>query len=98
MNIISVRDIKDHTRIDSNAEDHLLELYGESAEVTILNMLNRSFESLIEEYGCVPTPIRHACLLLAAHSYTNREPASTQNLYAVPYSIDALIKPYMIFV
>lgn len=95
MRIISVRDIKDHARIDGYAEDNTLELYGESAEETILNMLNRSFEDLIEEYGCVPAPIRHACLMLAAHSFNHREPASPQNLFAVPYTFDALIKPYM---
>jgi hypothetical protein len=33
--------------------------------------------------------------MLVAISYQQREPASQQNVYAVPYSFDMLIKPYM---
>lgn len=98
MNIITLDEIKKQARIDGDYEDDLLAMYGESAEQTVLNLLGRSFESLVEEFGEVPAPIHHACLMLTAHNYTHREPASPQNLYSVPYTIDALIKPYMIFV
>ena len=34
--------IKDHSRIDFDCEDELLELYGASAEDTVLNVIARS--------------------------------------------------------
>lgn len=96
MMIVTLEEIKAHTRIDENTEDSVLELYGGSAEETVLGMCNRSLESLYEEYGKVPDNIKHAVLMLAAWSYTQRQPASMQNLYAIPYTFDALVKPYMI--
>lgn len=96
MNIITIANLKKHARIDDDVEDDMLELYAESAEDLVLNLLNRDIESLYEEYGKIPKAIEHACLILAAHSFSNREPASIQNLYNVPYTLDALIKPYMI--
>lgn len=100
MQIISIEYIKAHSRIDDirndEFENELLELYGESAEKTVLNLLNRSIESLYEEYGKIPAPIMHACLFLVDHSYSQRSPVTMNNLYTVPYTLDALIKPYMI--
>ena len=96
MQILTLEDIKKHTRIDDDLDDELLEIYGESAEELVLQLCNRTIESLYEQYGRIPGNIRLACLMLTAHSFTHREPASIQNLYTVPYTLDALIKPYMI--
>lgn len=99
MPLITVDELKKQARIDGTAEDDLLELYCASAEATVFSLLNRTKENLADEYGgCIPEPVKHAALMLAAHNYTHREPASPQNLYSVPYTIDALIKPYMTFV
>ena len=68
---------------------------GESAEDVLLQYLNRTYEDLIEVYGHIPAPLRHASLMLVDTSYQHREPASPQNLYAVPYAFDLLVKPYM---
>lgn len=88
--------IKQHSRIDYDCEDALLELYAESAEATVLNYLNRSYEELIEAYGSVPQPVVQATLMLVDLSYTHRSPISQANLYVVPYTFDLLLKPYMI--
>lgn len=71
-------------------------MYAESAEEMVLNMLNRDLASIVEEYGKIPVNIKHAVWMVFAHSYSNRELASPTNLYAVPYTLEALIKPYMI--
>ena len=71
-------------------------LFGDAAEETVLNYCNRSLESLYEEYGRIPAAITQGTLMLVANSYKNREPASVSNLYLVPYTFDALVKPYMI--
>lgn len=88
--------IKAHSRIDYDCEDDLLELYADSAEETVLNLLGRSFEDLVEECGEVPAPVKQAALMLVDLSYKERSPISPQQLYAVPYTVDVLIKPYMV--
>lgn len=89
--------IKQQCRIepDFTEEDEILEMYGESAEETVLDVINRDYTEVIEHYGEVPKPLIHASLLLAAQSYQHHEPSSVQNLYTVPYAFDMMVKPYM---
>lgn len=87
--------IKQNSRIDGNDEDTLLELYGESAEETVLNVTDRSYEELIDTYGEVPKALIHASLMLVDLATQQRMPVSMQNLYVVPYTFDMLVKPYM---
>ena len=87
--------IKKHSRLDYDCENDLIELYIVSAENTILNLLQRTYEDLIESYGDVPAEIRQATLLLVDNSYTHRTPAEPTQLYAVGYAFDMMIKPYM---
>ena len=46
MKWLTVSLIKSHSRIEYDCEDELLELYGEAAEETILNICSRTFEEL----------------------------------------------------
>ena len=87
--------IKQHSRIDINCEDKLLELYGEDAEETVLNLINRSYEEVMELWGKVPKPLYVAALMLVEVNYNHRSPDSINNMYAVKYSFDMKIKPYM---
>jgi len=54
--------------------------------------------SFVAGYGDAPTdvpsPIRQAVLMLAAHWYANRESVSDHNMTAVPNGVSALIAPY----
>lgn len=96
MNWLDLQTIKNHLRVTEDYEDDLLTVYGDSAEETVLNVLNTTYEELIEEYTTVPTPIKHASLMLVDISYQMRAPVTPQNMYLVPYTFDLLIKPYMI--
>lgn len=87
--------IKKHSRLDYDCENELIELYIISAEDTILNLLNRTYEDLIETYGDVPAEIREATLMLVDNSYSHRSPAGTVQLYDVRYGFDMRIKPYI---
>lgn len=89
--------IKKQLRLEPgyDIEDAELELYGESAEETLLLLLERSYGDLIEVYGHVPAPVVHASLLLVSQSYQQRESVSMQNLSMVPYGIELMIRPYM---
>jgi len=95
MKWLTLERIKQNSRIDDDSEDALLELYGESAEETVLNIIDRSYEEVVETYGDVPKALIHASLMLVDLSYQQRMPISTQNLYVMPYTFDVLVKPYM---
>ena len=97
MKWLTVSLIKAHSRIEYDCEDELLELYGEAAEETILNICSRTYEEL-KAMGTddnMPAPIIQASLMLVDHSYQQRSPVSSLNMSSVPYTFDTLIKPYM---
>ena len=100
MKYLTLEYIKAHSRIDELHEDikepEIVALYAESVEDTVLNYLNRSLEDLIENYGEVPAPVKHATLMLFDLSYMQHSPISLQQMYIVPYTFDVLVKPYMI--
>lgn len=90
--------IKQQLRLDDQQafdEHDLLELYGDSAEDTVLNILNRTMEDVIEQYGRIPAALRHATLMLVDNAYKERSPITPQNMSTVPYAFDLLVKPYM---
>ena len=95
MRFLEIEYIKQHSRIDYDCEDALLELYGDAAEDTLLNHLNRTYDDIVEEYGDVPAPLRQAALMLVDESYTYRSPSSPTSISKIPYSFDILVKPYM---
>ena len=98
MKFINFDQIKAQLRLDdaqAAAEHDILELYGEAAEEMVLNTCNRTMEDIVEQYGNVPKALVQAALMLVAHSYQHREPASPQSLYSVPYAFDLMVKPYM---
>ena len=95
MKWLTIADIKKQLRLDFDDEDDVLDLYGSAAEDTVLNYLNRTYQDIIEQYGEVPVPVRHATLMLVDVSYQYRSPVSTQSMSQVPYTFDLLLKPYM---
>ena len=97
MKWLTLERIKQQCRIeqDFHEEDDWLAGVGEAEEDTMLEILGRSYEDLIETYGKVPTPIVQATLELVDKSYQYRSAINPQQMYLVPYSIDYRIRPYM---
>lgn len=95
MDFLSINFIKNHSRIDADCEDEVLALYGNAAEATLLNYLDRSYDEIIDTYGEMPAPLVQAALMLVDVSYQYRSPVSPNNLNIVPYTFDILIKPYI---
>ena len=101
MKFLSIDYIKQHSRIDFDDDDQLLELYGDAAEETLAGLLNRGktvdqmVASLTEEYGQIPARCYHAALMLVEQAYNHRGPTSPTNMSYVPYTFDLLIKPLM---
>lgn len=102
MGFLSLDFIKQHSRIDFDCEDQLLEEYADSAEETICGFLNRGdtvdemVDSLTNQYGKIPANIYEAGQMLVDLSYTHRSPVSPQNMSMIPYTFDLKIKRYMI--
>lgn len=96
MAVVSLALFKKHVRADDFADDdeylrHLLD----TAESAVITATNRPQEELAQMgNGDVPTPIKHAIMMLGAHWYNQRESASNVQMHAVPDSLQALIKPY----
>ena len=97
MKWLTLEQIKAQLRIepDFTVEDDLLLSYGESAEETLLNYLNRPYQDIIEAYGKMPMPLKQASLMLVDVSYQYRSPVSVTKISIVPYTFDILVKPYM---
>ena len=95
MKWLTLEQIKRNSRIDGDYEDTLLVSYGESAEDTVLNYLNRPYQELIETWGKVPEPVVQASLMLVDVWYQHRAPAEPVSMSLVPYTFEILIKPYM---
>jgi len=97
MKWLTLEKIKAQLRIeqDFTLEDDILEMYGESAEDSVLDIIRRSYTEVLEKYGKVPIPLVHASLMLVDISYKERGPVSSQNLYQVPYAVDFKLKSYM---
>ena len=96
MKWLTLERIKQQLRIeqDFTDEDEILELYGDSAEDAILEVMNRSYEDLFEVYGRIPSPVVHASLMLVASAYKDREKELVQQLCNNP-TFSLLLKPYM---
>ncbi len=97
MKWLELKDIKQQLRIepDFELEDDLLKRYGSTAENSILELCNRTYDELMEDYGAIPDGIYTASMLLTKHLYEHRGPTESVNLSTVPYNFDYYVKPYM---
>lgn len=89
--------LKKHVRADdfSDDDDYLAHLL-DAAEEYVCSATNRSVEELIEMYNGLELPIsiQQAILLVAGHWYNQREAVSGVQMAEVPYTLQALVKPY----
>ena len=97
MRYLTLEYIKEHSRIDNDCEDDLLDIYGTSAENSVLNLIGRPLEELKAAYGgVVPEDIIHATLILVENSIIHRSPSESQKRSLVVPGIDSLIKPFIV--
>lgn len=94
MKWLTIDYIKAHSRIDFDCEDSLLELYGDAAEETALNLMQRTETDLIEKYGKIPKSVMQATLLFVGDLYKNREMQITGNSNNINPAFGTLLKPY----
>ena len=88
--------LKKHVRADDFADDDdYLAFLLEAAEQHVCNATNRKAAELLEMGGGnLPPTLQQAVLLIAGHWYNQREAVSGVQMAEVPYTVQALIKPY----
>ena len=98
MNYLTLEQIKAQLRLDdqqATEERELLEMYGESAEDTVLTIIRRPLRNVKQVYGHVPKKLIQVTLLLVDEWYQHRSPVEQGQLYPVPYAFDLMLKPMM---
>lgn len=95
MATVDIALLKQHVRADDFSEDdayltHLLE----AAETYVCSATNRTSDELVQSDGKLPATLQQAVLMIAGHWYNQREAVSGVQMAEVPYTLQALIKPY----
>ena len=94
---VSIELLKQHVRADDFSDDdnYLKHLIG-AAEEFVRTSTNRTDEDLKVLGGGEdwPKPLQQAVLLIAGHWYNQREAVSGVQMAEVPYTLQALVKPY----
>lgn len=96
MKWLTLESIKKQCRIEAGVtyEDTLLTDYGEAAEDTVLNVLGKTYDEVIEEYSVIPKPVQQASLMLVDLSYQHRTPDAITQLHDTR-AFDTLVAPYI---
>lgn len=95
--LVSPELIRQYVRADDidGADDALLLSCQEAAEAYVTDATERGAAELLEMGdGELPAPLRQAVLMLVAHWYNQREAVAGVQMQSVPYTIDALVKPF----
>lgn len=92
----SLKLLKKHVRADDfDADDEYLQHLLLTATEAVVKATARTAEELQAMGGGeMPRPLQQAVLLLAGHWYNQREAVSTAQMQPVPYTLDALVKPF----
>ena len=92
---VTIEEIKQHLYIDFEADDILLADKIQAAEEFIEKNLNTTFDTLLNDNGTLPFPIKQSIKIMVGNLYNNRESVSF-NAYPskIPYSYEYLLQPY----
>lgn len=96
MATVDIALLKQHVRADDfSDDDQYLQHLLDAAEQYVFNATNRTSDELVEiGGGKLPVMLQQAVLLIAGHWYNQREAVSGVQMAEVPYTLQALIKPY----
>ena len=96
MKFLTLELIKDHSRIDSDYENKMLELYGNGAENNLFRLLDRTYDEVLAMNGGeFPDDLVIAALMLVDILYNYRNPHANIHLSSVGYTFDFFVKPYI---
>lgn len=93
MEYITLAEVKQHLRIDIEYtyDDEYLNTLITVAQAVISNDIQRDLTS----YPELPSPLKHAMLLLIGDYYNQREDSNDLKINAIPNGVKRLISPYI---
>lgn len=96
MKFLTLELIKNHSRIDSDYENKILERYGNGAENNLFRLLDRTYDEVLAMNGGeFPDDLVVAALMLVDILYNYRNPHANIHLSSVGYTFDFFVKPYI---
>ena len=92
---VTIEEIKQHLYVQFEADDAMLADMIQASEDIIQKYLNTTFDTLLNENGTLPFPIKQSIKIMVGNLYNNRESVSF-NAYPskIPYSYEYLLQPY----
>lgn len=97
MATVDLQLLKKHVRADDfTGDDIYLAHLLEGAEEYVCTATNRTLVELLGmgRGGSLPVPLVQAVLLVAGHWYNQREAVAGVQMAEVPYTFQALVRPY----
>lgn len=97
MAAVDIALLKQHVRADDfDDDDDYLKHLLEAAEQYVCGATNRTGDELLAlgDGEHLPPMLQQAVLLIAGHWYNQREAVSGVQMSEVPYTLQALIKPF----
>lgn len=90
MSIVTLDQVREHLRYDTEDNDSMLEMYIQAAESSVLNFVTDKFES------GYPADLKHAVLLMVGMFDREREPSKESSITDnyLPPAVRALLYPY----
>lgn len=97
MDIIGFELFKKHVRVDDlDDDDDKLRLALDAAQSAVIRYTGRTEEELAAMGGGeFPSELRSAVVMWGAHLYKEGEGVSGVAMHEIPYTISALIKPFV---
>lgn len=93
LKILEPAEIMRHLRIDDESEQEYLTSLGAAAEEIVEVYLGVPFDRYDVIYGAIPQAVKHACYMIVADLYRNREASSQVALNGNP-AVMALLRPF----
>lgn len=94
--LIDLDKIKKHLNIDVDFtdDDEYIESLALVAENLVQKHIDKSFDEIAAEKGCIPMPLLHAVLLFVGNLYDNRESVAYSSVTEVPTSLTYILDMY----
>lgn len=91
MSIVTLPEVKEHLRYDTDDNDATLGIYIKAAENAVLNYVTDKFENNV-----YPDAVKHAVLLMVGMFDREREPGKESSIIDnyLPPAVRALLYPY----
>lgn len=100
MALIPLEDFKAHCRIESYVEDSdqdkNLAAALDAAELYVFTAINGDMNDYVTDQD-LPRDLRWAIMAVGAHFFAHPEPTESAMQQTVPFSIEAILKPYWQF-